>query len=203
LRVKPAVVRVIVFRLTRGTHPERAHRSVRPVIGQRFDDAEPRATVRAIGERIAKAAVGRIEDFALTIWTRRHIGQDERRLAAASFTGADHKSLVTHSVEPRSLATLDETARRFLGCESVAEIIQLPQRALDFDADALRRIVHPTGQTEFDGEPIDKRSETDALHRAPDHQAQPRRLATGDGDSGSHVWGWERAQVRPAALICA
>ena len=56
LRVKAAVPRIVVFRLARGTHREIFHRGVRAVVRQRFDDAEARAAIRAVGERITESA---------------------------------------------------------------------------------------------------------------------------------------------------
>jgi hypothetical protein len=64
LRVKPTVGRIVVFGSALFAHHKRLHRYVRPVVRQRLDDAETRATVRAVGERIAIAPVARIEDFA-------------------------------------------------------------------------------------------------------------------------------------------
>ena len=64
LRVKPAVGRIVVFGSALFAHHKRLHRCVRPVVRQRLDDAETRATVRAVGERIAIAPVARIEEFA-------------------------------------------------------------------------------------------------------------------------------------------
>src|ERR1039458_5649515 len=73
LSVEAAVARVVVFGLTLRTHREGFHRGVRAVIGQRFDDAEARAAVGAIGERVPIAAVGRVEDLAQAIGTGRDV----------------------------------------------------------------------------------------------------------------------------------
>src|SRR5437016_2957768 len=62
LGVEAAVARVIVFGLAARAHGERRHRGVRAVVGQGFNDAETRATVGAVREGIAVAAVGRVED---------------------------------------------------------------------------------------------------------------------------------------------
>ena len=64
LRVEAAVQRVLVLRLHAGAHRETGSWWCWPVVGQRLDDAEARAAVGAVGERIAVTAVGGIEDFA-------------------------------------------------------------------------------------------------------------------------------------------
>ena len=93
LRVKPAVARVVVFRPARRAHREFFHRGVRAVVGQRFDDAEARAAVGAIRERITIAPVFRIENFAQAIGTGGDVRQHQRGLVAAGFAGADFKFL--------------------------------------------------------------------------------------------------------------
>ena len=51
----------------------------RAVVGQRVDDAEARAAVRAVGERIAVAAVGGIEDLGQAVRAGREVGQRPAR----------------------------------------------------------------------------------------------------------------------------
>ena len=117
LGVEAAVARVVVFGPALRAHRERFHRGVRAVVGQGLDDAEARATVGAVGERIAMAAVIGIEDFAQAIQARGNVRQHQRGLVAAGFAGTDFKCRVAGGVEPRGFETLDETARRFFGFE--------------------------------------------------------------------------------------
>ena len=91
LGVEAAVARVVVFGLALRAHRERLHRGVRAVVGQGLDDAEARAAVGAVGERIAVAAVFGIEDFAQAIRARGDVRQNERGFVAAGFAGADFK----------------------------------------------------------------------------------------------------------------
>jgi hypothetical protein len=57
LRVEAPVFGVVVFGLAGRTHFETTHRRVHAVVGQRLDDAETRAAVRAVGEGVSVAAV--------------------------------------------------------------------------------------------------------------------------------------------------
>src|ERR1039458_10355613 len=94
LGVEAAVERVIILGLTLRTHREGFHRGVRAVIGQRFDDAEARAAVGAVGERVPIAAVGRVEDLAQAIGTGRDVREHQSGLGPAGFAWADFKASV-------------------------------------------------------------------------------------------------------------
>ena len=146
LRVKAAVARVVVFGLALRAHRERFHRGVRAVVGQGFDDAEARAAVRAVGERIAVTAVLRIENLAQTIGTGGDVRQHQRGFVTAGFAFADFKILVSDRIEPGSFEALNETARGFFGFEAEQEFFERCARAFDFDEDALWRIVDPAGE---------------------------------------------------------
>src|ERR1017187_2523799 len=169
LGMEAAVARVVVFGPALQAHRERLHRSVRAVIGQGFDDAEARATVGAVGERITVASVFGIEDFAQAIRAGGDVRQHQRGFIAAGFAGADFKCRVAGGVEPRSFETLDETARRFFDFEPEQEFFQFRPRAFGFNENALRRIVEPAGQSEAGGETEDEWTEADALYRSEEH----------------------------------
>ena len=147
LRMKPAVARVVVFRPALRAHREFFHRGVRAVVGQRFNDAEARAAVGAIGKRITVATIFRIEDFAETIRTRGNVRQHQRGLVAAGFARPDFKILETNRVEPRGFKALDETVHGFFGFEPEQKFFKRGARAFNFDENALRRIVDPAGQS--------------------------------------------------------
>src|SRR5208337_2106453 len=93
LGVEAAVARVVVLCLALRAHREHFHRSVRPVVGQGFDDAETRTAMGAIREWITVAAIFWVENFAEAIRAGGNVGQHERRFYAASFAGADFKIL--------------------------------------------------------------------------------------------------------------
>ncbi len=93
-------------------------------------------------------------------------GKHQRGFVAAGFAGADFKLVEADRVQPGRLQALNETARRFFAFEPAQKLFERGTRAFDLDEDALRRIVDPAGQRQFRGEPVDKRAEADALHRA-------------------------------------
>ena len=181
LGVEAAVPRVVVFGLALRAHRERFHRSVHAVIGQGFNDAEARAAVGAVGERVTMAAIFGIKDFAQAIRARGDVRQNERGFVAAGFAGADFKCRVAGGVEPRSFEALNETARRFFGFEPEQEFFRFRARAFHFDENALWRIVDPAGQSEFRGEAEDERTEADALHRAANGEFQAGALTGWSG----------------------
>ncbi len=137
LRVKAAVARVVVFGLALRTHCERFHRGVRAVVRQGFDDAEAGPAIRAVGERIAVATIGRIENLAQAIGTGGNVRQNERGFIAAGFTLADFKTGVTDGIEPGGFEALNETARGFFRFEAEQEFFEHCARAFNFDKNAL------------------------------------------------------------------
>ena len=122
LGVEPAVERVVVFALALRAHREFLHRSVRAVVGQRFDDGEARAAVRAVGEGISMAAIGGIENFPGAIGAGRDVGQDEDGLGAGVVALADFEAGVAGGIEEGELEALDDGARRLFGFEARREI---------------------------------------------------------------------------------
>src|ERR1035437_2212169 len=184
LRVEATIRRVIVFRLTLRAHRERLHRSIRAVVGQRFNDAEARAAIRAVRERVAVTAVVRIENFAQAIGTSRDVGQHKRGFITADFAFADFKIRVAHGVKPRGFEALDETARWLFGFEPQKKLFKQAAFTLNFDENALRRVVDPAAQIQFRREPINKRAKAHALNRAAHGEFQARSLG-GQRDCGS------------------
>ena len=93
-----------------------------------------------------KPAVFRIKNFAEAIGAGRDVGQYQRGFVSAGFTRADFKIFMADGVEPRRFKALDETARRLFGIEPQKKFFQFRARPLDFDENALRRIVDPAGK---------------------------------------------------------
>ncbi len=70
-----------------GAHRETRHGGSRPIVGNVARDGEARPAIGAVGERVAIAAVGRIENFGQAIGANRDIGRDRKptlRTAAAA-----------------------------------------------------------------------------------------------------------------------
>ena len=63
LGVEAPVGGVVVFGAAGRAHGEPGHGRLRPVVGRAVEDAEPRAAVGAVGQRIGEAAVGGVADL--------------------------------------------------------------------------------------------------------------------------------------------
>jgi len=107
LRVEPAIRGIFVLGAARGTHRERLHGRVRPVVRQALDDAEARAAVRAVCEGVAIASIVRAEQLAQAIGTRCDVREDYHALLAGFFTVADLKGVVPDWVEKGGFEALD------------------------------------------------------------------------------------------------
>ena len=76
LRMEATISRILILGATGRAHRKRAHRGARAVIRNAFDDRQPWAAMRAIGERIAIAPRERIEDFYYAFGAGGSIGDD-------------------------------------------------------------------------------------------------------------------------------
>ena len=168
LGVEAAVERVVVFGLALRTHDEALHRSVGTVVRQRLDDAEARAAVGAIGERVTVAAVMRIEDLGEAIRAGGDVREHQRGPGPVGIARTDRKARVADRVEPGGFEALDGAARRSFSFEAEQKRFQRRTGAFDFNEDALRRVVHPTGQPGPGGEPVNEWAEAHALDRTAD-----------------------------------
>ena len=108
LGMEPPIGRVLVFLAGTPAHREAGHRGPRTVVGAAGDDRQPRPAVRAIQERIAIAAVGRVEQLGEAGGTRCHVGRNQhlavaRRLSLASMRNCASPRGETGDQETRSM----------------------------------------------------------------------------------------------------
>src|SRR5207248_6552338 len=83
LGVEAAVGRVVVLGGAALAHGERRHGGERPVVGHAPHDGEAGPAVGAVGERVAVAAVGLVEQFGQTVVTGGGVGRDQGLALAA------------------------------------------------------------------------------------------------------------------------
>jgi hypothetical protein len=76
--VKASAQRIVVFALTRFAHFKNAHRRVRAVVRNVFDNCKARSAIRAVDKGITKPPVISIEHFAQAIVANAHIRGNER-----------------------------------------------------------------------------------------------------------------------------
>jgi len=98
LSMETPVEGVLILGLAIRAHNEAAHGGVGPVVGQRLDDGETWTAVGAVGERIAIAAVARVEDFGQAVGAGGDVGQHQDRLGAMLLAVPDLKALVAYRV---------------------------------------------------------------------------------------------------------
>ncbi len=187
LRVITAALGIVVFRLTLRAEMKCAHRSIGAIVRQRGDDAEPRSAVRAIDERIAIPAVGKIEQFRAAIRARRKVGQHQCGFVTAGFAVANLESdFAAPNIEPRCLAVFNATARWPLTFQLPLKILQRRRATLGFDQHALRRVFHPPSQFQFPRQPAHEGTKANALHRAGDNKPDAGNFANGFGFQRGH-----------------
>ena len=75
LGVEASIQGVLVLGPARVAHREVLHGRVGPVVGQALNDAEARAAVGAVGERVEVATVGGVEQLMQAIGAGGYVGQ--------------------------------------------------------------------------------------------------------------------------------
>src|SRR5690242_9053227 len=124
--MKASVRRVLIFGLALWAHPKPLHRGMNPVVRKRFDDAEARTAMGAVGEGIPVPPVLRIKNLGPAIRTGGTIRQDQGALGPLLLAGSDFESFMAHGIQPRAFQALDETARRFFRLQPAEEFLQAP-----------------------------------------------------------------------------
>src|SRR5690606_20570284 len=82
LSMKAPIQRVFILCPAFLAHDETTHAGVEAIIGQRADDTETRATVRAVGKRIVIMPVCRVVNLAQAVLAGGEVWQDKSRLCA-------------------------------------------------------------------------------------------------------------------------
>ncbi len=138
MSVKPAVAHVVIFPLAQHAHREFLHRGIRPVVRHRLDDREARSAMGTVGERIAIAAIARLENLHHTVRAGRDIGQNERRIGPAGLAVQHRKFRVADGVEKRKFEALDDRLRWLFALDTNEKLPQRCARALKLNGDTLR-----------------------------------------------------------------
>jgi hypothetical protein len=175
LRMKTAVVRILVLAAARVAHREAGHRRRGAVVGDIRCDREPGAAVRAVGERIPISAIGRIEDLAQAVVADRQIGRN-RNTALRRLLAADDDEVILRFGTDRTARVVDNPRRgRRGGVERALEALERRRVAECIDGHAGGVVPDAAGYARPDGSPIDPRPEADALHDAANLNPTPRR----------------------------
>src|SRR5512133_982409 len=154
--MESSVQRIAIFARALGAHRKVLHRCRRTIVGERFDDREPWAAVRAVREWISISAILRIPNILQALRTGSHIWHHQDRLFAAAAL-PNLESVESGRIENRTLDSLDERNRRLLFFHSPAELLQPVVRSFYLQEHAGCRITDPSPQLQLFCEPVDKR----------------------------------------------
>ena len=124
LGMEAPVAGIAILRQTARALREAAHGGMGAVVRKPFDDAVARAAVRAVGERIAVAAIRGVEDVRNALRAGSDVGQDQRPPGSGAVAGADLEPGVPDRVEIARLQALDGGARRSFPLDAEQESLQ-------------------------------------------------------------------------------
>ena len=155
-----------------------------PVVGDAAHDREPRAAVGAVDERIAVAAVRRVEQLGQAVRAGRGVGRDQRLGLARAGAGSDLEAGLAPRPSSFGRDALDRGQRRRLGGQALEEARDRLRRPLHLEQDAALVVEDEAAEAQLGGEPVDVGPEPDPLHRALDARRDPappsgRRRSTG------------------------
>lgn len=204
-----------IFRRTSIAHREFPHRRLRPVVRQLADDTVARPARSAADKRITVASVGGIVKLAVTCFTHRQIGWNERCLPrhGGNFTAF-------HNVKPTELLFLNgrlihaenkSTIRRFASKPpgETANLFFLTGNADFYNSAAISYI---TGNAGLFGEAGDKGPVTDPLNNSVNRKknghcsSRLKPVSTLQPSASAHqrlVWAVQQTLAQPllAALL--
>ena len=136
---------IFVLAPASGAQREGTHGRALAVVGQVLDDREARATVRAVGEGIVVAAIGRIEQLGAAVSAGRDVRRDQLIGAGLDSAVRDHEDLVVFALRGRTRQLGDEGARRRLRRQRCDKGVYCGGRAFNVDLHSRRRVAHPAG----------------------------------------------------------
>ena len=181
LRVEAPVAGVLVLGPAGRAHLEAGHRGVRPVVGDVSHDREARPAVGAVGERVAKAAVGGIEQLGEAVGAGGAVGRNRGARLPVARALADREAELAGVLERLGHHAFDVRQRRRLRGQPLEEALDRLRRRLDLHHHAARVVVHVARHAELAREAIDVGAKADALDRA----LHPRANATQAASSRS------------------
>ncbi len=176
LGVEAPVGRIVVFRAAGRTHRKAPHRGPRPIVWNVFDDTVARPAMRTVDERVAVAAVRRIEELGKTIGAGREVRQHLGGRRARRIARPDFEPIIPARCDRARFDGID----RRIGRRAFTDVAH--QRgdplgiALGLDHDPLARIDDPARKPEQRRLAVDEGPEPDTLHGAAYEDAQSYSL---------------------------
>ena len=175
LGVEAPVGRILVLAPAVGAEREAGHGRLRAVVGQANSDGEPGAAVGAVGEGIAVAAVGRVEQLGQAVIAHGHVRRHERRGPALVLAFDDTKPGVANDRDLGRLDVEHPRQRRSLPDQPGVKPGDLEGAALDLDEYAVGVVADVSGEEQFVGQAMHKRTEPNPLYHTRDPDPVPDR----------------------------
>ena len=150
------------------------------VVGNASNDREAGPALRAVDERVAVAAVGRVEELTQAVVAGGDVGWDQRRMARGDALDDPELGLA----DRRDRLGRQRAHRGDRGCardELAGERVQLG--ALDLDQDSVAVVQHVPAEAVLTGKPVHERPKAHTLDDAAG--AQPASLA---GVGSGRLW---------------
>jgi hypothetical protein len=171
--VEAAVRGIVVLALAFGAHLEAGHRGRGAVIRNRAGYGEARAAVGAVGERVAVAAIRRVEDLPQAVFAGGDIRRYERPSPDALPAFLDPEALLAKRCERTPGDCLHDSERWGFFLYPAKEEVQPLGLALHLDVDSLDVVADQPGEPVPPRQGVDEGPEPHALHDAPDGDLPP------------------------------
>ena len=172
LGVEAPVGRVLVLPAAVAAQRETCHRRVRPVVGDAPDDREARPALRAVDERVAVAAVRRVEELVQAVVAGRDVGRDEGRPPGRA-ARRDREPGFASRGERLDDDGIDPGKGRRLEAECGAERVELVPVAFGLYYDAFAVVQHEPAERVPPCDPVHERAEADALNDPSNAELAP------------------------------
>ena len=163
--VEAAIGRIVIFRAARLAHGVARHRRLGAIKGNGFDNAQARPAMRAVGERIAEAAFGRIRDFIGAGDADRSV-RDNLRVRGAPNTLGNAKLMWQVPAKGLCFDTVDPPERWWLALHAVDKSGDRSLAAADAHENSFRVVQDFARKAEITRNAPDGRPKPHSLHPA-------------------------------------
>jgi len=164
--MKTPVRRILVFATAGFAHRECRHRRIRAIVGDRVDNRQPRAAVRAIRKRIAITPVRRIDNLREAVRASHGIGHHARLHRTAN---AWHDTEIVNFGNRHpfmALDRIDPCKRRAFGAQAGQKLLHRPDIATGVDQHAIAVVTDIAAQPAVMREPPHGGPEADTLYQS-------------------------------------
>jgi hypothetical protein len=166
--MEASIKRTTIFLPAFGAHLEVPHGGLGAVVWHTFDYREPWATIGAVSEWIAVAAVFRIHHLVQTSVAGSHIGRDELVFASLSLAFPNLECFVTCRTMILNSYVLDLSQWWRLRPEFTLKLLDSLCSAFYLNSHIFRSVVDPALEVVFDSQSVNEWPEAYTLNNASD-----------------------------------